>query len=96
VFFHQYDFLFKAWLDFCIQKITEEDFVQLGDVESQFQLHDENKKDTLDFFSCLKNNDFSENVYVIDQDARNFFLTKKEQNEVLENLKKDSKKIYLI
>lgn len=95
-FFHQYDFLFKAWLALCAQEISEEEFVQIGDVDSQFKLYDENKMNAKGYFNALKNNSFSEDVYVIDQDAWNFFLTEKEQKEVLENLASDSKKIYLI
>ena len=95
-FFHQYDFLFKAWLALCAQEISEEEFVQIGDVDSQFKLYDENKMNAKEYLNALKNNSFSEDVYVIDQDAWNFFLTEKEQKEVLENLASDSKKIYLI
>ena len=95
-FFHQYDFLFKARLALCAQEISEEEFVQIGDVDSQFKLYDENKMNAKEYFNALKNNSFSEDVYVIDQDAWNFFLTEKEQKEVLENLASDSKKIYLI
>ena len=95
-FFHQYDFLFKARLSFCAQEISEEEFVQIGDVDSQFKLYDENKMNAKEYFNALKNNSFSEDIYVIDQDAWNFFLTEKEQKEVLENLASDSKKIYLI
>jgi len=95
-FFHQYDFLFKAWLAFCNQEMSEEEFVQIGDVESQFKLYNENKKNAKEYFSALKNKDFSENVFVIDQDAWKFFLTEKEQEEILDNLASDSKKIYLV
>ena len=95
-FFHQYDFLFKAWLALCAQEISEEEFVQIGDVDSQFKLYDENKMNAKEYFNALKNNSFSEDIYVIDQDAWNFFLTEEEQKEVLENLASDSKKIYLI
>ena len=95
-FFHQYDFLFKAWLALCAQEISEEEFVQIGDVDSQFKLYDENKKNAKEYFNALKNRDFTEDVFVIDQDAWNFFLTEKEQKEVLENLASGSKKIYLI
>ena len=95
-FFHQYDFLFNAWLALCAQEISEEEFVQIGDVDSQFKLYDENKKNAKEYFNALKNRDFTEDVFVIDQDAWNFFLTEKEQKEVLEKLASDSKKIYLI
>ena len=76
--------------------MSEEEFVQIGDVESQFKLYNENKKNAKEYFSALKNKDFSENVFVIDQDAWNFFLTEKEQEEILDNLASDSKKIYLV
>ena len=95
-FFHQYDFLFKAWLLLCAEKISEEDFVQIGDVDSQFQLFDENRKNAEEYFSSLKKNSFEEDVFVVDQDAWDLFLTEKEQNEILEKLNSTSKKLYLI
>lgn len=95
-FFHQYDFLFKARLSFCAQEISEEEFVQIGDVDSQFQLYDENKKNAKEYFESLKKHDFPEDVFVIDQAARNLFLTEKEQKEIQEQLASSSKKLYLI
>jgi hypothetical protein len=88
--------LFKAWLLLCAEKISEEDFVQIGDVDSQFQLFDENRKNAEEYFSSLKNNSFEEDVFVVDQDAWDLFLTEKEQNEILEKLNSTSKKLYLI
>ena len=97
IFFHQYDFLFKAWLDLCANRVTEEEFVQVGDVDSPFPLYDENKKDANNFFSELKNNRFpEEKVIVIDQDAWNLFLTKKEQSEIWKKLDSSSKVLILI
>ena len=87
-FFHQYDFLFKARLSFCAQEISEEEFVQIGDVDSQFQLYDENKKNAKEYFESLKKQDFPEDVFVIDQAARNLFLTKEEQKEMIAFLRK--------
>ena len=95
-FFHQYDFLFNAWLALCAQEISEEEFVQIGDVDSQFQLYDENKKNAKEYFESLKKHDFPEDVFVIDQAARNLFLTEKEQKEIQEQLASSSKKLYLI
>ncbi len=95
-FFHQYDFLFKAWLALCAEEISEEDFVQIGDVDSSFQLYDESKRTAQEYFDNLKNKDTEEDVFVIDENAWNLFLTEKEQDEVLEHLKANDKKIYLI
>jgi len=95
-FFHQYDFLFKARLSFCAQEISEEEFVQIGDVDSQFKLYDESKRNAKEYFELLKKQDFSEDIFVIDQAARNLFLTEKEQKEIQEQLASSSKKLYLI
>jgi hypothetical protein len=96
-FFHQYDFLFKAWLALCANEITEEDFIKIGDVDSPFSLYDENKKDANTFFSELKNSNFpKEKIIVIDQDAWNLFLTGKEQSEIWKNLDDNWKLLMLI
>ena len=77
-------------------RISEEDFVQIGDVDSSFQLYDESKRTAQEYFDNLKNKDTEEDVFVIDENAWNLFLTEKEQDEVLEHLKANDKKIYLI
>ena len=97
IFFHQYDFLFKAWLALCANKITEEDFIKIGDVDSPFPLYDKNKKDADIFFSELKNNNLpEEKIIVIDKDAWKYFLTEKEQSEIWKNLDNSSKVLMLI
>lgn len=97
IFFHQYDFLFKARLALCANKITEEDFIKIGDVDSPFPLYDKNKKDTNTFFSELKNNNLpEEKIIVIDKDAWNYFLTEKEQSEIWKNLDHTPKVLMLI
>lgn len=96
-FFHQYDFLFKAWLALCNEEISEEEFVQIWDVDSKSKLYDENKKDSHEYFELLKNKELpNEKIIMIDQDAWNFFLTKNEQDDISNHLKLNSKILYLV
>ena len=96
-FFHQYDFLFKAWLALCAWEISEEEFVQIWDSESNIQLYNEDKKNTHTYFESLINKNFpEEDVILIDQDAWNLFLTKKEQDEIEKHLNSNSKILYLV
>lgn len=96
-FFHQYDFLFKAWLSLCAWEISEEEFVQIWDSESNIQLYNENKKNAHTYFESLINKDYpEEDVILIDQDAWNLFLTKKEQDEIEKHLNSNSKILYLV
>ena len=96
-FFHQYDFLFKAWLAFCAEEISEEEFVQIWDVDSQSSLYNEDQKNAQEYFELLKNKKYpEENIILIDQDAWNYFLTKNEQDEISNHLKSNSKILYLV
>jgi hypothetical protein len=89
--------LFKAWLALCAWEISEEEFVQIWDSESSIQLYNENKKDARKYFESLINKDFpEEDVILIDQDAWNLFLTKKEQDEIEKHLNSNSKILYLV
>jgi hypothetical protein len=89
--------LFKAWLALCAWEISEEEFVQIWDSESNIKLYNENTKDAHTYFESLINKDFpEEDVILIDQDAWNLFLTKKEQDEIEKHLNSNSKILYLV
>lgn len=93
----RYDFLFNAWKDFLDWVIDEEEFVQTWDTGSKRPLYHKDKVLLKDFLQNLKDWDLpEEEIFLIDQDGWNFFLTEEEKKAITDVIAKNGKIICFV
>ncbi len=84
-FFHRYGVIFQAYWDFLVSKINLEEFLSVGDIDSQYLLNDFSQ--TTDFVTLQKNNSLPSNSAIIfDQKLFETIFSSAVQQEILEDL----------
>lgn len=84
-FFHRYGVIFQAYWDLLVSKISLEEFLSVGDIDSQYLLNDFSQ--TTDFVTLQKNNSLPSNSAIIfDQKLFETIFSSAVQQEILEDL----------